>query len=443
MEETMAFRLQEEVGDKLLESYKNAQKNYPPVLLISPPQAGKTGAVINGCEKIKLWNDSDESRFIDGKPRETIIFWIGPSDCEIKNQTMIRIVGEPQEYQNIPDYDVGSLILKSGKGSLMGPSNTTGTAWEPKIYHMPDLLEGKTSKAIEELFDHHKKIKSHIIVVMDEAHIGNGISNKKNKKLQVIPDFFVKKLGFFPGFSDSRDNIFTILVSATPGSYVFYGAERNLAGKGDSFRYIHLDTDDNYNSFQKMKSAPCYLGGTRLKSGIIVKNEEDFVRFEDEILSPIMKSDRNGYLTIRVDSLKGVMYEKILEKAPIYGYEVRTYRSDYEKHNCYTINDLDIHFRKKQDRKVVCIIFGSFLQGKTFSTLENVIGWVDRMSAKTNETFIIQSAGRNCGRKGSWRDSNGVKHLEKDFRINYDYPVYIDMDKFNINYVLEQLGVTE
>ncbi len=392
----MRYANQITAGHEIYNCWKNATGNYPPVLFVAPPQAGKTESVFEGIERIILDNQQIN--------KKTVIFWIGPSDNAIKDQTTKRIT------------DDSPLIAGSmfNIEHVLDPNTLTGTRLSDgvAVYHMPDLLHKEQD--IENMFQYHRNMQHCIIVVMDEAHIG--IANG-----QTIPKFFIEKLGFFPGFQDSKDNIFTIIVTATPASFIFYGGERKKVGNGDAFHYVYLNTTNDYCSFETLMETG------RLKNATQINSQDDYDSFENSVLSPYFFSDKidNGYFIVRAKSEKCDLVIGLKNSIAVNANcEIRYYRSDFKNNpnkNVYSIEELDKHLQENPDKKVIAVIFGGFLQGKTFSTLQYVRGWWDRISQNTNHTFIIQSAGRCCGYKGS---------KDPVFKKDYIFPVFIDLTMY-------------
>jgi len=82
--------------------------------------------------------------------------------------------------------------------------------------------------------------------------------------------------------------------------------------------------------------------------------------------------------------------------------------------------------------RILCIT-NSFLQGKTFNSLDNVRGWFDRdRDEESNNAFTIQSIGRNCG-----------PYLYK----NYTYPIWTNINEIdrmiNLYEILEDVQNTD
>jgi len=351
------------------------EDNYPPVLLIAQPQSGKTGAVIEAVERIIRYNQSRSNN-------KTSTFWLQPSDSELKDQTKDRI----------------ATTSAAVHESLLGD----------EIYHTPSLNDngnapsmGKIANRamLKKLYHDAKTSKDFLVVVIDEAHIGIG-------KDQTMPDFFKSCLGFFPGFEDSADNVFTIIVTATPGSYLNYANEKRKMKNGDSFKYVFLETDANYNAFKLMKV------NNRFHESFPVKTTADYTQFENDELKPFLAlKPSDGYIYIARISRENDLLHKELEKAAKkYGFILEIYTS--KKGNIAALAKRLKWPHRTDNKKVVCLIIGSYLQGKTFEDMSNIGGWWDRASVSSHETFTAQSAGRNCGYG----------------KTGYTYPVCINPD---------------
>lgn len=353
-------------------------ENYPPVLFVAQPQSGKTGAVICALEAIIKNNNKKY-----GVDKFTSILWIGPSDVNLKEQTFERIC------------DSSQLVFRN---LLNG-----------QIYHMPDLLSNNNSKeSLLKSYNDAKKRGDKIIVVLDEAHIGIGLN-------QTIPEFFKERLGFFPGFHDSKENVFTIIVTATPGSYLNF-ANNNKINVENTFRYVYLEPGPDYNSFKLMKE------NGRLRESFSIKDEASWYTFFHREFLQFVQGEP-GHYVIRMTNKHDFIYKKLKEVSDKFKLQINVYHSDYDN-----ISNLDEDLKIKPKKHTFCLIVGSYLQGKTFNNMENVRGWFDRNNKNTTHTFMAQSAGRNCGYNG---------------RITYNYPISINtelMDETIKFYQLAQQG---
>lgn len=362
--QTNVYDNQKKAAKQIFEHYNSVHtENYPPVLLVAQPQSGKTDAVICALEVI-IKNNTKKY----GVDKFTTVFWMGPSDVNLKEQTFERISNSSQ------------LLVRN---LLNG-----------QIYHMPDLLSNNNSKeSLLKSYSDAKKRGDKIIVVLDEAHIGIGLN-------QTIPEFFKERLGFFPGFHDSKENVFTIIVTATPGSYLNF-ANNNKTNVENSFRYVYLQPGADYNSFKLMKE------NGRLRESFPVKNDADWYTFFYREFLPFLQGE-SGYYIARVTSKNDFLCKKLKEICDIYKLQINVYHSDLDN-----ISNLDEDLKTKPKKHTFCLIVASYLQGKTFNNMEYVRGWFDRNNKNTTHTFMAQSAGRNCGYNG---------------RTTYNYPISINAE---------------
>ena len=368
---------QQKAADEIFNEFKSVTgNNYPPVLLIAQPQSGKTLTVIRSLEQII---DHNLARNL-----ETKIFWIQPSDSELIEQTNIEIGKSP----NV-------------RKCLLGD----------QIYHAPHVkhnsaLASKIKKDYEEA-----KLNGHyIVVVIDEAHIGIGDK-------QTMPSFFVNTFGFFPGYHDSTSNVFTIAVTATPTTYLYWGGVQQNVGV-EAFRYVYLHPGTDYNSFKHMRDV-----ANRLAEAKTIKvNDNSFDYFHDHVLANwVNDPSADGYFIVRTSKMKDHLHdslEKIVKDPshPLYGkFSIKVFSSDGTDKKISELNII-LNQQPYENEKIICIIIGSYLQGKNFKNMQYVRGWWDRVAASgSHHTFSIQSTGRNCG--------YGKKSL--------GYKIYMDIDKLD------------
>jgi len=251
---------QKKAAKEIVNHYNSVKvDNYPPVLLVAQPQSGKTGAVIYALEKII------ENNKLKDPDSWTTVFWIGPSDVNLKQQTLERIESTSQTV----------------KRNLL----------DATVYHMPDLLSSNNSnELLIKRYNEAKERKDYILVVMDEAHIGIGFD-------QTLPEFFKQRLGFFPGFEDSKEKVFTIIVTATPGSFLNYAGSKKKTSNGDSFRYVYLEPGKDYNSFKLMKQKG------RIGDSYLVNDEASWYKFFHDQFIPFITT---LVIMLFTDLLKGV-----------------------------------------------------------------------------------------------------------------------------------------
>jgi len=358
---------QKKAANEIVNHYNSVKvDNYPPVLLVAQPQSGKTGAVINALEKI-IENNKQKS-----PDSWTTVFWIGPSDVNLKEQTLERIEGTSQTV----------------KRNLL----------DATVYHMPDLLlSNNSNELLIKRYNEAKERKDYILVVMDEAHIGIGLD-------QTLPEFFKERLGFFPGFEDSKEKVFTIIITATPGSFLNYARYRKTSSTGDCFRYVYLEPGKNYNSFKLMKQ------NGRINNAYLVKDEASWYKFFHDQFIPFITGEK-GYYIFRMSKKNDFISKKLNEYSSKFSFGIKTYHSDYKN-----IAQLDEDLKSSPNKHTFCLIVGSYLQGKTFDDMKYVRGWWERVNKTTTHTFTAQSAGRNCGYNN---------------RDTYNYPISLHMEQFD------------
>ena len=358
---------QKKAAKEIVNHYNSVKvDNYPPVLLVAQPQSGKTGAVIYALEKII------ENNKLKDPDSWTTVFWIGPSDVNLKQQTLERIESTSQTV----------------KRNLL----------DATVYHMPDLLSSNNSnELLIKRYNEAKERKDYILVVMDEAHIGIGFD-------QTLPEFFKQRLGFFPGFEDSKEKVFTIIVTATPGSFLNYAGSKKKTSNGDSFRYVYLEPGKDYNSFKLMKQKG------RIGDAYLVNDEASWYKFFHDQFIPFITGE-NGYFIFRMSKKYDFISKKLNEYSSKFSFNIKTYHSDYKN-----IAQLDEDLKQMPNNHTFCLIVGSYLQGKTFNDMKYVRGWWERVNKATTHTFIAQSAGRNCGYNN---------------RNTYDYPIALHIEQFD------------
>lgn len=365
----------------MFKHYKHVgDKNSPPILLIAQPQAGKTSTVIAGLDKIiensEVTNGAHTSR----------VFWIGPSDRELKTQTELRIQEQSSRVDN----------------SLLGK----------QTYHTPDTNATRDkNKLFVKNYNMAKSKNEKIFVVIDEAHVGIG-------KNQNIPAFFSQTFGFFPGIDDHTDGVFPIVVSATPGPHLNFSGNGYKKDGVRKFKYVYLEPGDGYTSLKKLRDSG------RINETFRILDDESKDKFKLTVLDPFLDG-KTGYLIVRNYESNDILSKYLIDNSVLYNYDIEFF--DSKKKN---IAKMSKHLCSVPNKHKICVITDSFLQGKTFESLDNVRGWFDRSADSMNETFTIQSVGRNCGygrEHLNYKIWTNIAHVNSAIEF-YDHASALDND---------------
>lgn len=335
-------------GNEIFNFIKN-EKNKP-VIASAQMQSGKTLSVVYALYKI--------IDHLGGSDRCDTL-WLGPSDCNLKEQTLdaIRAIyinpddGERYDFSKVEN----SLISKS---IFHQPSIKTSSK-EDKQNIISTILSGK------------EKGKS-FIVVLDEGHIGIGEN-------QTIPKFLEEHLSL-PGIGEILDHCVFIVVTATPGPYLHYGLSSDI----HKFNMVYVQPGHNYVGLKKLRNSG------RLKSTFSVEDDSSKTKWTQEVFLPFI-SESPTYGITRIKGVTDELLSHIKSLKATYDFDVMVF--NYRKKN---IKALAVKLNTKPSKHTICIITDSYLQGSTLNV--DFIGfWFDRYSASATEANTAQSAGRNCG----------------------------------------------
>jgi len=318
------------------------------LLFTAQPQSGKTGAILHALERF------DRVCLEKEKSKKLHIFSVNPSDKQLLHQT----------YDRFMDSDVANNLIGGN------------------VYHMPDLMEGRSPR-LRTLLHKIKPERDILIIVWDEAHIGIQKSRTSESGLMVIPAFLKEVLMVLPGMQ-SQGHIKSVIISATPFSHNAFNAK--LLEMGFSpIRELYMEPGEGYQGFSDMIAA----GRIFSPADYTKKNQyKDFKSDHRVILEKHKES--NQYLVFRFTGRRHINW--LLQLADEMDIPAKLYNSR-EKN----IQEFETTLGIRPIEAKILIIQQSYKQGKTLD-LSNVGLWYEgRTFTGRTEADLIQSVGRCCG----------------------------------------------
>ena len=344
MSETI-YRNQQKAANEIFHRFSKTNT----VLLTAEAQSGKTGVCIELMNKL-----------YDKHNGLVYFLYFGPSDSVLRKQTRERLIQYPKI--NI---------------SLIGG----------KVYHHPNLYSTNEGREMRMMLSSAIQLGRPVYVIHDEAHIGI-------KKDQKVEKFYNDLFGNIPGSDEHKDNVFYLMVSATPFSQDH---------KGD-FEEVYLQPGDSYIGVRN------FIKAGRLKEAFPVlrgrKKAETLKNYQELFQSYIDNIDK-GYFVIR-DGTTSMLTEKAVASLPNAKYTVFNSRNK-------NIKDFEIKLSQEPDKLEFLFVQQSYKQGKTLNK-DYVVCWYEyhseRKSSKgRSDADLIQSVGRNFG-----------------YNANVNYDIYTNVD---------------
>jgi hypothetical protein len=321
-----------------------------------------------------------------------IIVICGMNDNSLIDQTQIRLTEDIDDTDG--ESEIGALLDTKARAS--------GLAKYPRDFVKEGIIFVKNNKACLEKIDLTSRRVDERLILIDEAHLGNGLNGNIDK--------FLRRHGVFIGQQIHTWNNYptmnhVVAISATPYSHVLAsdlmenGVENELL-----FETIYEQPGRHHNGPERM------LENGRLRQGelLIEKETGEATPFWSKVWEEAKKQcfvNGPGYLVIRAC---GEYHTMILTHLKRTGRNIRFIEINSENKN---IRDLNPTLSKKPEALTVVLIKGSMRAGITLVHQNYIRVWVDGHSGAA-DAQTQAGVGRACG-YGREKES---------------YPIYCDLD---------------
>jgi len=401
---TNIYPNQERAAAAIYTNWKNNKDKK--IFLSAECQAGKTGAIDRLGYHILNELTKSMPNFNPFEPNGTFnVLFFGPADNELKKQTLRRFEESRIEYvkqnrQLIPFWKMLGL--------------TTDSKNPPYFY--PNLKDfSRMKNQINKIVNNGR----FNIFIVDEGHL---VAGKDGTFDQLAKECNI------PICSEHRalnGNEICIIVSATPSPQF---SDLDISDALKEWTIVHLESGEEYygaadildhkvnfdsNSIDRLSDSWKILGNNWAENDPI---PPEFCRFVKEVVEPCQRN-KDGYLILRLpNNTEYDKLRKLLSLHPVTKKMINKKELEVEKFDslrsgrkirelCSYYDDdeqmINGFIENSSDNLKICVIFGSYLQGKTFNDLSKVVGWFDAVTSDptANETRWIQSIGRLFGYK--------------------------------------------
>lgn len=365
------FSNQIESGNAIFDCFEKGKKN---VLLLTQPQEGKTGSIVVLIDK-----------FIQKYHKENyeVIYLILEAKNMLREQTEARLALAFPGNKNIKVEHHASV-------REVGPkrSKRKGLILNPNITHRVWIVDECHLNAGAAELTEYDDIPSKKDGILDWFFQSNGIRYATDKDTSGINNFFVS-------------------VSATP--FTHFAASKLY----ESFEVVKMNTQDNYNSIEKMFEAGRIKQSDKLYQKTVIFIGESFF---NEVYEEFRGGDE-GYLIVRLsDSKQGIHLQKWLAERYVTSHIFHSQNDSNEGLLRRSIKDMQEMLSTPPSSHTVCIIFESYRVGQTLSSTKYIKGWVTSATAEVATT--AQEVGRMCG----YYSENGSHKMVDD-----KFPIYCNV----------------